>query len=117
MMMLAGSVITWRGRRRESFYVAGARFFPPNHRLVAGDAVALVPAIVCGKRALRVEDMHGVQIGYVPRALVARVHAAGMRRAALVEVRLQGVPWRWYRLAFDLGESALRHSQAEIGSG
>ena len=54
---------------------------------------------------LRVEDMHGVQIGYVPRALLAEIDAAGACRAALVEVRPHGVPWRWYRVALDLIQS------------
>jgi hypothetical protein len=84
--------------RVEHFYVAGARFYLPKEKLRAGDVVALVPAIVRGQYALSVEDVDGTQIGWVPRPLVAKIDASGVRRAKVVEVSLRRAPWRWYRL-------------------
>src|SRR5689334_2793474 len=97
LLMLAAGAGALRPRS-ERFYVAGARFFPSQERLRAGDSVALVSTTVRGARAIAVETLDGARIGWVPRALIARMDAAGARRATLSEVSLHRVPWRWYRL-------------------
>jgi len=98
MVMLVPSTTRVFTRRAQYLYVAGARFYPPNERLRAGDAVAFVPTMVRGAHAYAVEDVDGAQIGWVPRSLISKIDATGARRARVVEVSLRRVPWRWYRL-------------------
>lgn len=86
-------------RRAQCFYVAGARFYPPNERLRAGDAVTFVSTMVRGAHAYAVEDVDGARIGWVPRSLISKIDATGARHARVVEVSLRRVPWHWYRLA------------------
>ncbi len=98
IVVLAGGV-AGSTRRTETFYVAGARFHPPNERLRVGDFVDLVPTMVHSGLAYAVQDFHGVRIGWVPRSLIAKIGAASAHRAEVIEVSLRRLPWRWYRLA------------------
>jgi len=86
-------------RRGETFYVAGARFYPPNERLRVGNFVGLVRTTVHGELAYSVQDIGGVRIGWVPRSLILKIDAHGVHRAEVIEVSLRRLPWRWYRLA------------------
>ena len=99
MVVLFASGAAGSTRRAETFYVAGARFYPPNEQLRVGDFVSLVPATVRGELAYAVQDIGGVRIGWVPRSLIAKIDAGGAHRAEVIEVSLRRVPWRWYRLA------------------
>ena len=98
IIVLAGGV-AGSTRRTETFYVAGARFYPPNERLRVGDFVGLVPTTVHGGLAYAVQDSDGVRIGWVPRSLIAKIGTASAHRAEVIEVSLRRLPWRWYRLA------------------
>src|SRR4051812_30605810 len=81
--------------QRLQFYVAGARFHGPARDI---ERVSLRPTQFRGEAAIAVHEPRGEQIGWVPSTLVAPISARHATEARVIELALDGVPWRWYRV-------------------
>jgi hypothetical protein len=78
--------------------VAGARYHEPPDDLRRGDVVELRRTEFRGGPAIGVFRGER-QLGWIPKAMLSHVPPQ-LTRATLTRVRLDEIPWRWYRLSF-----------------